>query len=106
MKILAFLAAWIVLLLGSCTEMGGWDTLTELRARGPWRYRVELAIASTGSGEIITDLPLRVTLGPDVLDHNALNADATNLAFYEAPYEDGAEPLSHEIARLEPDGSS
>jgi hypothetical protein len=103
---LAVLGATIVLLLSACTEMGGWDTLSELRARGPWRYRVELTVESSGSGEIITDLPIRVTLGPNDLDHDALNADATNLGFYEAPYEDGAQPLSHEIASLEPDGSS
>jgi hypothetical protein len=103
---IAFLGAIVVLLLGACTEMGGWDTLSELRARGPWRYRVPLRVASSGSGEIITDLPIRVTLGPNDLDQDTLNADATNLGFYAAPYENGAQPLSHEIARLEPDGSS
>jgi hypothetical protein len=95
-----------ILALAGCTDLGGWDALTALRARGPWQYRVPLTIAAQGLGEIITDLPVRVSLDQETLVHDALNAGATNLGFYAEAYQDGAEPLSHEIAVLDPEGVS
>ena len=107
MKVFAIcIIAISVTAVSSCTELGGWDVLTSIESRGPWEYRVELTIASQGYGEILTDLPVRVAIGPDRLDHDALESDAGNLAFYPAPAERGVEPLSHEVAHLDAEGTS
>jgi hypothetical protein len=95
-----------LLAITGCTDIGGWDALSVLRDRPVWQYRVPLTIDPQGLGEIITDLPVRVSLDPATLDHDALNARATDLGFYAEPYSEGAQPLSHEIAVLDEQGRS
>ncbi|MFW5783245.1 MAG: hypothetical protein ACOCY8_01890 [Spirochaetota bacterium] len=95
-----------MVIVSACIPDGAWDMIRAAVAAPDWNGTMGISIDTSGVNGYLFDVPVPIRLNSDRIRYDLVNADGTDIAFYDSPYEPGSTPLDHERSLWNPEGES